>query len=320
MKKIIFLFLCFLIHSFSNADECVYLLENQELKFEVTDGFGCLYENREFQFFENNDVSLLFELTETDEPALQLKISNNGSFRIFDTIPYFSPETDKIRDVVFIKNNNILFLLHGYNATIINELGETEVDAAFYKISIYKLYNNVPIKISSTKLTNHFAGIDGFYNGKYQRYPYKSHIDLLNEASLISLSCNDILTSLEKLLKNSVNNVQNSSINFINIDILNLIISDIPINKYNVEYYNNIAFYFSKIKKHEESIFLLNKIISLFPSRTVAYINLGDSFWDMDKKEDALQNYRFYIELMTKQNKQSKIPQRIRNRLITSEN
>ncbi len=57
---------------------------------------------------------------------------------------------------------------------------------------------------------------------------------------------------------------------------------------------------------------VLDRIISQFPERTVAYLNLGDSYWNMGEKEKAIENYKKYISLMKSQNKDlRKIPKQV---------
>ncbi|QDP85775.1 hypothetical protein FNJ88_09540 [Chryseobacterium sp. SNU WT5] len=91
----------------------------------------------------------------------------------------------------------------------------------------------------------------------------------------------------------------------------------IPITEANVNSYNDIAFYNSFTKDgNNSSIFLLKKIIHQFPDRVVAYLNLGDSYWANENKEQAEIVYKKYIEIMKTQNKDlSKIPQRVFERI-----
>ncbi len=84
-----------------------------------------------------------------------------------------------------------------------------------------------------------------------------------------------------------------------------------PINANNIDKYNNLAYYLSEMDNNI-SIYLLERIINKFPDRTVAYLNLADSYWGIGEKERAVENYKKYIELMKLQNKDlKKIPQRV---------
>lgn len=90
-----------------------------------------------------------------------------------------------------------------------------------------------------------------------------------------------------------------------------------PLSEANVNDYNDIAFYNSSTKNgSESSILLLKKIVEKYPDRVVAYLNLGDSYWAIDKKEFAKEAYIRYLALMKDQNKDlSKIPARVEERI-----
>ncbi|WP_160136699.1 tetratricopeptide repeat protein [Chryseobacterium sp. c4a] len=89
-----------------------------------------------------------------------------------------------------------------------------------------------------------------------------------------------------------------------------------PLNENNLNDYNDIAYYNSYTKGGNiTSIFLLKEIIEKHPNRVVAYLNLGDSYWNADNKEKAKEAYLKYIELMKSQKKDiSKIPQKVYDR------
>lgn len=88
-----------------------------------------------------------------------------------------------------------------------------------------------------------------------------------------------------------------------------------PITVETLRQYNDIGFYLQQRGSNQESIFLLKKIIDIFPNRTVSYINLGDSYWDFNDKNNAKNAYKHYILLMKKAGKESKVPPRIFERL-----
>jgi tetratricopeptide (TPR) repeat protein len=75
--------------------------------------------------------------------------------------------------------------------------------------------------------------------------------------------------------------------------------------------YNDIAYYLEQSGLYKEAIYLLEKVIENFPDRTVAYINLGDAYWGLGKKEHAKKAYLVYVEQMTSKNKKEKIPKRV---------
>jgi hypothetical protein len=74
--------------------------------------------------------------------------------------------------------------------------------------------------------------------------------------------------------------------------------------------YNDIAFYWQKAGYDEDAIWLLKKIINTSPKRTVAYLNIADSLWNLSKTEESTKNYEIYIDQMKINKKEHLIPQR----------
>jgi tetratricopeptide (TPR) repeat protein len=85
-----------------------------------------------------------------------------------------------------------------------------------------------------------------------------------------------------------------------------------------VNRYNNIAYYLQKAGHNQEAIFLLEEILSEFPKRVVAYLNLGDAYWDETKRVKALNNYHHYVKLMKKEQKEKRIPSYVLKRIEES--
>ncbi|MBL3658889.1 tetratricopeptide repeat protein [Fulvivirga sediminis] len=79
--------------------------------------------------------------------------------------------------------------------------------------------------------------------------------------------------------------------------------------------YNDIAYYLEQSGAYVEAENILNIIIDKYPERTVAYINLGDAYWGLGKKEEAREAYYSYIHKMKEAGKESKIPTRVHDRL-----
>jgi len=75
--------------------------------------------------------------------------------------------------------------------------------------------------------------------------------------------------------------------------------------------YNNIAYYLQKAGASKEAIFILEKILSKYPNRTVAHYNIADAYWDIDDKENAIKHYKIYVKQMKQKGKQNKIPNKI---------
>ena len=83
----------------------------------------------------------------------------------------------------------------------------------------------------------------------------------------------------------------------------------IPISNETVNQYNDLAFYLQQ-NSHEELFaqYVLERIITIFPDKIVAYLNLGDTYWDLENFEKAKQAYRKYISLMKTEGNENKVP------------
>lgn len=99
------------------------------------------------------------------------------------------------------------------------------------------------------------------------------------------------------------------------IGFLNMILSELPLNRSRVTSYNNIAYYLEQSGDYASAIHLLEKIVKRFPDRVVAYINLGDAYWELEKHTEAREAYQTYIRLMRENNREQRIPQRVFDRV-----
>nr|WP_315028945.1 hypothetical protein [uncultured Chryseobacterium sp.] len=93
--------------------------------------------------------------------------------------------------------------------------------------------------------------------------------------------------------------------------------SETPIQNNNIDQYNNLAYYLAQTKNGNQlAIYILNEIIKKCPNRTVAYLNLADSYWNTGEKEKAKVNYQNYFSLMKSQKKDlSKVPKYVGERM-----
>lgn len=140
--------------------------------------------------------------------------------------------------------------------------------------------------------------IEGIYKLVSQKYNCKE-------------SLNQFALSLKKAF-------ESKKIDIINGDYvyrLKAIKSCYPISNGNIAIYNDIAFYLLETGQLQFSLELINEILKINPSRVVAWLNLADTYWQLDEKNKAKKSYQKYIELMKSQNKDlSKIPQRVYDR------
>ncbi|WPN57823.1 hypothetical protein [Pseudomonas sp. P9_31] len=82
----------------------------------------------------------------------------------------------------------------------------------------------------------------------------------------------------------------------------------------NQQSYNDIAYYWQQADFNEDAIWLLEKVISNSPDRTVAYLNIADAYWSKGDRQMASANYKKYADLMVSSGKQKKIPERVNER------
>ncbi|PBI88355.1 hypothetical protein BSF41_24830 [Flavobacterium sp. ACN2] len=84
----------------------------------------------------------------------------------------------------------------------------------------------------------------------------------------------------------------------------------------NIELINDKAYILEKNKQFKTSAYILEKIILKRPERVVAWLNLGDVYWEINKRKESKKVYSKYLELMKSQGKDlKKIPNRVYERL-----
>ncbi|HEX8575911.1 MAG TPA: hypothetical protein VF677_06415 [Flavobacterium sp.] len=90
----------------------------------------------------------------------------------------------------------------------------------------------------------------------------------------------------------------------------------VPISKENVGKYNDLGYYLQQTKTEDgKAQLILEEVVKKFPDRTVAYINLADSYWDVKSYDEAKTSYNKYIDLMKKSGKEAKIPKKVLERV-----
>jgi tetratricopeptide (TPR) repeat protein len=88
-----------------------------------------------------------------------------------------------------------------------------------------------------------------------------------------------------------------------------------PITTDNVTIYNDLGFFLEQGGKYQEAVTLLEQVIKAVPSREVAYVNLGDSYWGLNKTTEAIGYYKTYVDLLKKAGKEKKISPKVFERL-----
>jgi hypothetical protein len=82
----------------------------------------------------------------------------------------------------------------------------------------------------------------------------------------------------------------------------------------NIDKYNDLGFFLEQGKDCTDAIPVLEAVLKIQPTRIVAHINIGDAFFACGRIEDAKSAYLRYIDLMKKDGKEKKIPQRVIDR------
>lgn len=89
----------------------------------------------------------------------------------------------------------------------------------------------------------------------------------------------------------------------------------LPITSESVAMYNDFGFFLEQGGEYSEAVKVLKEVITIFPKRTVAYLNLADAYFGLQNKEKAKESYLTYIDLMKKNAKEEKIPKRVFERV-----
>lgn len=83
----------------------------------------------------------------------------------------------------------------------------------------------------------------------------------------------------------------------------------------NVEAINDIAYFLIAEGRPEDATPVLTAIVSKFPSRVVAKLNLADAFWDSGFRPQAREQYRAYLSQMKSFGKYALVPMRVTARV-----
>jgi tetratricopeptide (TPR) repeat protein len=77
---------------------------------------------------------------------------------------------------------------------------------------------------------------------------------------------------------------------------------------------NDYGFFLQQAGDHHGAIPIFNIIIKEEPQRAVAYLNLADSLWALDRKGEAKTHYKTYQRLMAEAKKGNQLPARVTER------
>lgn len=80
----------------------------------------------------------------------------------------------------------------------------------------------------------------------------------------------------------------------------------------NVVTANNVGYFLEQADNLNTAKVFLDSVITKFPGRAVAWLNLGDVNRKLGNVNKAVHNYSTYIELMNQKNRENKIPKRVK--------
>ncbi|MFP4015080.1 MAG: tetratricopeptide repeat protein [Chitinispirillaceae bacterium] len=87
------------------------------------------------------------------------------------------------------------------------------------------------------------------------------------------------------------------------------------LNKKTIAIFNDYGFFLAKNQEYEASLEMLYDVVSKFPERKVAHLNIGDVYYALGKKKKAREHYKIYSALMNADDNEKKIPSRVIERL-----
>ncbi len=214
--------------------------------------------------------------------------------------------------IVHCGNNNRVFTYfeNNYTANFEMELNDTE--------NIYRVFNE-----DLTMITGLFMSKIIYSSTKEEVIKTRPiTVDFYNKNSQLSALCElpyfiDKIGPKEKVrllkelkpedIKHGQNPFQVAVITYL---------SQYPVDKNNLRYYNDIGFYLStKMQRDQEALDIYKAVEKISPNRVVLMLNMADSYWAIDEKENALIYYKKYVDLMTKAGKEARIPATVFERL-----
>jgi hypothetical protein len=83
----------------------------------------------------------------------------------------------------------------------------------------------------------------------------------------------------------------------------------------NVEAINDIAYFLIEEGRPGDATPVLTTIVSKFPARVVAKLNLGDAFWDSGLRSQARDQYRASVSQLKSLGKYGVVPKRVAERV-----
>ena len=285
---------------------------SDEMKVELK-AIGRIYK------FQQNEPALnkfKIQLRRTVESGYAFQISNlatETSTKIF--INDFNFVMDEIDKVVPKNSNNELDIV--YKESIGNEINKTihtftidSMDNVLFKLeyNIQSTRNHLTIDCSEPSET---FSIDNYLSYNNISFTTTNIYSFNGFQEGIEPTVDPYYLKIDSIFNSS--NPEYMSI-WGNINIVEVLLNEIKVEKHNIQKFNDIAYYFEQNGLYHSAILILKEVIKVKPNRIVAYINLGDAYWGLGDKTKAKESYTKYVDLMKKSNISGKIPKRILSR------
>ncbi|MFP4681814.1 MAG: tetratricopeptide repeat protein [Chitinispirillaceae bacterium] len=96
-------------------------------------------------------------------------------------------------------------------------------------------------------------------------------------------------------------------------DLLSLAIGSGPwkMSNHDIVIFNDLGFFLEQSGRYEEAAAVLKQVVSNFPDRSPAHLNLADTYLGLGKRNKARKHYCYYADLMKKEGKEKRIPKRV---------
>ena len=281
-------------------DDVVYVTPQGDINIKVLKkDSGDEYVNSEGQsIYDTQNIAII--INDGDFSYVYKNIPSNGQFIKYD----YCVDKD---------NNFILSIMLKYG-----DFSKYYGSYMMHKYEILKFDSN-QVSILSKKYADILDYKGNVTTDSGIIYPYITSSEIINKL-FESGVCDEKNTIQSNILKKNtiytldeLNNLAKAG-TYVSIgDILNTIDKH-PVSNVNIFQYNDLGYYLYNGKHYDAAEFILEYLLQIFPKRTVAYLNLGDTYWSLGKTSDAQRMYRNYTYFMNQNNKSNKIPKYIKER------
>ncbi len=297
---------------FSLCEEQIWTSDDNEIKRKINDDVA--------RFCSGASRLICGKNSQGSIRSLDITPSDNKAFSY--NINYKTANDDKMQlfTLSFIYNKKEMNVNYDMNVFI----GMSDDELCVESLKEHKqIEHNISCYLYHERLNDWISLIDmfGTYDQKdrgmittlYDSFQYQ-----FSSGANIGLKANKNYPSIKKLfpekqtyqsfLKKKLREKKEVNIHSVN---LVRLLHFFPVSASNVRQYNDLAYYLEQASAYKQSVYLLDKIITKYPNRTVAYINLGDAHLGNKNQEKAYQSYQTYIRLMKESTKEARIPKRV---------